>query len=355
MNEKRIALWDNLKLFLIIMVVLGHSLGSFILEDTGMRGVYIFIYSFHMPAFFLVSGLFSKRAVRENDFYRVTPYLLLYLLIKLIAYFTSYAAYKRYVPANLLTETDSAWFCLSLFFMYIITMYVKRFKRVYILCVALFLSCIAGYFSGNPDFLVWLRTVTFYPFFYLGYILNPDRIAEHCNKTGIKVVAWICLGAVLAVSVIYNRNPVIGQIYNFFTGRYFYSTLPDYQIWGGIFRLGVFFFSLFLIFLLISIMPKKKLFFSWIGQRTLAIYVFHGALVFLVFHIFGMKNLPEMLPYGWQLIVVLLSILISVFCSNFLFNGLVKGLTSASWRLLDKGVTKETETEKPEKKERHRI
>jgi fucose 4-O-acetylase-like acetyltransferase len=46
---------DNIKAFLIILVVFGHML-----ELVNMGGLYRLIYTIHMPVFVFVSGYFAK-------------------------------------------------------------------------------------------------------------------------------------------------------------------------------------------------------------------------------------------------------------------------------------------------------
>lgn len=57
---KRIALWDNLKLFLIFLVVLGHLSFDYFDSSQMFRTISMVIYTFHMPAFVFISGLFVK-------------------------------------------------------------------------------------------------------------------------------------------------------------------------------------------------------------------------------------------------------------------------------------------------------
>ena len=57
----RIAKWDNLKLFLIFTVVVGHISDLFYGSCSDMKGLFVFIYTFHMPAFIFISGYLSKK------------------------------------------------------------------------------------------------------------------------------------------------------------------------------------------------------------------------------------------------------------------------------------------------------
>ena len=55
MKENRIYWLDNLKWFLILLVVLGHAI-QHTYADFGQNSLFRAIYSFHMPAFMAVSG-----------------------------------------------------------------------------------------------------------------------------------------------------------------------------------------------------------------------------------------------------------------------------------------------------------
>ena len=57
--KERNYLFDNLKFFLIVLVVFGHSLEEISLEHN-YAIIRAWIYSFHMPAFVFISGYFSK-------------------------------------------------------------------------------------------------------------------------------------------------------------------------------------------------------------------------------------------------------------------------------------------------------
>ena len=57
--NSRSAYWDNIKGFLIILVVFAHCL--FNLQNSPLNNAVVdAIYMFHMPAFVFVSGYFSK-------------------------------------------------------------------------------------------------------------------------------------------------------------------------------------------------------------------------------------------------------------------------------------------------------
>ena len=63
---KRIAYIDFLKAFAIATVLLGHSVEQLSGEAFWDHPIWAFLYSFHMPLFIFVSGLFFKSALRKG-------------------------------------------------------------------------------------------------------------------------------------------------------------------------------------------------------------------------------------------------------------------------------------------------
>ena len=54
---------DNAKFVLILLVCLGHFSRVVVVtaDSPAMRSLFLFIYAFHMPLFFFLSGLFARR------------------------------------------------------------------------------------------------------------------------------------------------------------------------------------------------------------------------------------------------------------------------------------------------------
>lgn len=56
MIKERDYLWDNIKAFLILTVVVGHFLPALAFDTALGEMVTFWIFTFHMPAFIFVSG-----------------------------------------------------------------------------------------------------------------------------------------------------------------------------------------------------------------------------------------------------------------------------------------------------------
>ena len=95
MKENRIYWLDNLKWFLILLVVLGHAI-QHTYADFGQNCLFRAIYSFHMPAFMAVSGYLAWKpktvCVSSTDylkklFRRVRQLVIPYMIWSLAATF----------------------------------------------------------------------------------------------------------------------------------------------------------------------------------------------------------------------------------------------------------------------------
>ncbi|MCD7843041.1 MAG: acyltransferase family protein [Clostridiales bacterium] len=69
--QARIEKWDLLRALLIFLVVLGHTVNYYTADSVWMRGLFLFINSFHMPCFLFLDGLFSKRNVDGKRYSRI--------------------------------------------------------------------------------------------------------------------------------------------------------------------------------------------------------------------------------------------------------------------------------------------
>lgn len=333
-TTKRIAKWDNLKLFLIFTVVEGHIADTFYEYCNDMKSVFLFIYLFHMPAFIFLSGLFSKKTVDGNNYKKVLPYVTLYFATLFLRFVSSAVCYGT-DSLPLFDSSGVPWFVFSLFSMNIITMYTKKFKPQWVLAASIILSIFAGYNYQNIDAFSIMRTINYYPFFYLGYILNREKLNEFLSRKKIKIISAVFIAAVFAVCFLIPKD--IMFLRTFVTGRGIYSTLGDIAVWGGLIKIPVTAVTLALIMALISLTPSKEFKLSVLGSRTLGVYVVHYCFIDILFAIKpvtpAMVDMPAVLR---QIIVLALSAVITLICSNKYFDAALKKIMDHGAKLKEK-------------------
>lgn len=331
--KKRIALWDNLKFLLIIFVVLGHYTQQFRADNETLQRIYVFIYSFHMPIFIFVTGLFSKKAVNEKNIKKVLPYLTCFFATTLILFVTK--ALLGWKPVfELFSPSGISWYLMSMFFMFLITMLIKDYKPQYIFVLSLIIGVMCGFCkTNNPDFFTWMRTLTFYPFFCLGYISDREKIEKATNKIGIKITAVIFFVAIYLLIYFYPKQA--NKISRLNTARHTYAELGRFAHYGWELRLLTYAISFAAIFLLISLIPRKKIKgFTSLGERTLGIYMFHYVIVYIAVNGLKIQNIfKSTSDNGFAYFIVLIAILTAYICSNKGFNYIAQKLFSVKDKL----------------------
>lgn len=289
MISVRNATYCNLKGFLIYLVVLGHMIEPRIESSRELEFVYKFIYTFHMPLFAFLTGLFVKSP--EGCKKQSIRLLKLYGILQLIVVLVTWGKQKLFTPYWHLWYLLSGGFWMLL--AYIWFRFGKDRWKLPILICAVILGCGVGYFPWINRFLSLSRTIVFFPFFFAGILSDPERIGDKC-KWGSLTMA---VGAIVLFFLGWDRVPVSflyqAEPYGELSQGWAYR-LATYGIGAGIsaFFLG---FSL-----------KKRTRFTKFGADTLVPYLIHGPVVLLL----------RELPLPWYFLPVLSFLLIL-----FLYRG----------------------------------
>lgn len=281
----RSAYFDNAKAILIYLVVLGHLLSGYLKENQYIDTLYLVIYLFHMPAFILISGHFSRTIKSRKDLIKIGKTLLLpYIIFQLL--YTLY--YKNVFGDNVVFEIFepryALWFLLSMAIWKFLLWAFSNHKMMILVSIAL--SLLIGYISAVNEWLSLARTFFFFPFFLLGYHLNRENFVKLKNKWNM-CVAYI-IGVMLVV-FIYQFGDVRWK-------EWFFGRIPYEDIGYGIVdsgplsRLVVYGVMFIATYIFLSLVPKNVQWYTDIGGKTLAIYLLH---------LFIIRAFKETAIYGW--------------------------------------------------------
>lgn len=275
-SKPRISKWDNAKFVLIFLVILGHFADKYSGDSSAARIIFFYIYTFHMPAFIFISGLFSKRTVNADrlDMRKILPYLFLCILLffyRMLSYYTV----GNYKSINILDQSCISWFMLALFSFYIIAHALKDFNSKYVIAISLILAALAGFEPHIGTFLALSRIIVYFPFFYIGYVLDIDKLLTFLNKTYIRIISAVILLSYVLVCIFMNDR--IYKLRRLITCQNSYYTLPFKNIYPfGIYRLLFMCFSAVIILAFLSVIPNKNFkTLTVFGSRTLAVYFWH--------------------------------------------------------------------------------
>ncbi len=276
--KKRTVYWDNLKFFLILMVVIGHFCDSLTNMGSEYQGLYIFIYSFHMPMFLFVSGLFTKYDDRHKlRIDKIVFYFILGYVFKILIYLIL-SAVRTNPDWSWLSTNNAPWY-LFVLGGYMLTAYcVKKFNPYIVMLISIVISLAAGYFSFINDFLTISKFIVFFPFYYLGFCLKPNDVLSFINKriiriTGIVILIAFTLCCVFLTDYVYALRPVYAAWHD-------YSQFPLPTKYGFFIRIFQYISSFAIMLGIASIIPRKSMgYVTDAGKRTLAIYFWHYLII----------------------------------------------------------------------------
>ncbi len=334
-KPERSQKWDILKFFLIFTVVLGHAADKYTGSFEHMRSLFFFIYIFHMPLFIFVSGLFAKKTINDKRYDKISGYLLMYFVLNFYVYFVKVLAGKN-ADLNLLDQGGAPWFMLALFFFNLITIAVRKTPRAAVIVVSVIASCIIGYFNVR-DFLAIARVFVYFPFFYLGYCADRQKLENFCEGKLKKIFAASIL--IITAVIVFVQGDKIYWLRYLLTGRNPYeisigdgnpikSTPDDINTnLGFLFRLAYFAVVAIVCISIIVLIPNKTPFgiCSKLGQRTLAVYGLHFGALYLIYNILKLKPVfAETFGQYHEWIIIPISLIILLFFSlKFFNNGLL--------------------------------
>lgn len=273
-HEGRIWYWDNLKAVLIFFVVLGHFLLPIMDRGNSVVSIVYYIYLFHMPAFVFVSGVFSKKYMEKGapQLNKLIGYFIIYVLYKAAVYLL----FSHYTGQNfnfdLLSEGSAPWYMLAMIIWLLILPVFAKLNFTKGIILALFIGIIFPFDDNIGIFLSMSRVVTFLPFFVFGYYFKLEYIKK-LDKLIFKIFALLFL-VFIALFVITNLNFISrysSLLYAFSSYVALHTT-----VWNTLLlKIGWYLMSTFMLFALLILCPKRKFCFSYIGSRTLSIYIFH--------------------------------------------------------------------------------
>ena len=282
-NKERNYLIDNLKVVLMLMVVFGHVIEYYIKSSDLLMGIYIFIYLFHMPLFVFISGYFSKN-VEKCRVGILKSLLIPYVFFNIVWYVIASIWTGEFI-FSLFNPGWTLWYLISLFIWRLLIKYLSKIK--YIIAISILGSLIISIIPNSYSLGFILRTVTFLPFFLIGYFTKERTINN---------IKSINKGFSFGIIVLFVGVSYFITINNLLNYKFFYNSQSYYDtglstLEGMIFRGLLYIAAIVLGICIINITPKSKLLFTGIAKSTMNIYVFHIYLVVLLYGVIPKWNM----------------------------------------------------------------
>lgn len=271
--------FDNVKGALITLVVIGHFLLP--MERTRFVGGLInIIYLFHMPMFALISGYFSKNIYRKGIYRtdKVLRLVWLYILFEMAVHVTENLAAGLPVTGHIdfFYEDGAPWYLLAMVWWYLSLPCLTGLKPGAVMGICLCLGILGGYQDSLGDTLAMSRTLTFAPFFYAGYYWRREQVENYLNSSHrwLFAAGAVILAAVTALGTGWFLNPYGNIVY----GMNYRRLAEEVYGWGGIVRLVCYLWAAVMILGVMAVIPRSRRRWTFLGERTLQIYILHRLL-----------------------------------------------------------------------------
>ena len=313
--KERVAYLDNARYWVMLLVVIGHSLTQFVAMDSA-RGVYVWIYSFHMPFFILISGYTARRYMGDARQVRriistlVVPYLIVEISMQMIMrYYTDEPD-----PYMFLSPQWLAWFMAALFVWRLTTPIWRALK--YPITTSIVISLLVGLIEV-PNVLALPKILGFLPFYVIGLHMSRERF-ERLADTRVRIASALLLGASFVVCYLYSSSWTLDWL--LWKQRYDEDPLSATPLEGMTQRAELLVVGLVLTFAALSLVPRRRSWTTLMGSRTFYCYLLHGYVILLLRYQFGVfESLEE---YGAPAAV--LTIVVATVVSNLLMTKIVQ-------------------------------
>ncbi|MFF5546261.1 acyltransferase family protein [Streptomyces olivaceoviridis] len=310
-GRQRDAFFDNAKYLAIVLVALGHSWSAIKTDNRALEGLYNVVYTFHMPAFIVISGYFSRSFDMRPDRLKrlVTGIAVPYLLFQI-----AYSLFRRYAgqaddPISLVSPYYLTWFLCALFIWRLTTPLWKLVRRP--LPLALGIAMVGSVTPGLDDNLDLGRVLQFLPCFVLGLLLKPEHFAL-IRRPAVRVLSVPVFAAALAVG--WWTVPRVD-------GGWFYRQSSAQDIgapwWTGpLMTLAMFGCALLLTACFLAWVPGRRTWFTALGAGTLYGYLLHGFVVKGTLYAGGFDLAERYGALGTVAVTVLAAAAVTVLCTK---------------------------------------
>ncbi|QCD55885.1 hypothetical protein CEB94_14150 [Streptomyces hawaiiensis] len=311
-GKQRDAFFDNAKYLAIVLVAMGHAWEPLKGDSRTLEAAYQVVYAFHMPAFIIISGYFSRSFDMRPD--RLKR-LITGVAVPYIIFETAYPLFKRVIDndphqeISLLDPWYLTWFLVALF-IWRLTTPIWNLVR-WPLPLALGLAMLATVTPEIGDDLDLQRVLQFLPFFVLGLVMKPEHF-HMVRRRSVRIASVPVFAAALAFS--WWAVPRMNTAW--FYHRDAAQELGAPWWTGPVMVLAMFGCSLVLTACFFAWVPRRHMWFTALGAGTLYGYLLHGFLVKAGDYEGWFEASWLHQPAGEILVTVLAAAVVTVLCTK---------------------------------------
>ncbi|WP_243077058.1 acyltransferase family protein [Microbacterium sp. SS28] len=342
--KRRVPFWDNARFACIVLVVLGHATQRLTYDSDIALGLYLLIYAFHMPAFAVISGYFSRSgAPTRTQMARViTDILLPYFIFEAVWTLTKWIVEGQANP-NPTQPSWTLWFLLALGIFRLVLPYLALLRWPLLWTVVISIG--AGYLPNIDSTLSLSRTLGLLPFFTLGWWLHEHDVVARFRLLGRR--PWWVFAASIAVFALAGLSAWLfvddWRAMNLREWLFYdenYSAIGGTQWWAGGVRLALMIVAIVLGTAFFALVPRGSHWWTHFGQYTMYVYLLHS---FVLYPFRESGLLRDLEPtWLWLPIVVVASVLVALALATKPMRRVFRPLVEPrpAWLFADPGLAR---------------
>ena len=312
-GKRRVPFWDNARFACIVLVVLGHAIQRLTYDSDIALGLYLLVYAFHMPAFALISGYFSKSDPpgRRQMVRVLTDIVLPYLVFEGLWTITKLLVEGQANP-NITQPSWTLWFLLALAIFRLVLPYLALLR--WPLLWTMVISIGVGYVPNIDSTFSLSRTLGLLPFFTLGWWVHERGLVERFAL--LRVRWWVTAASVAAFAVAGWAAWYFLDIWQAMELRQWlfydddYASIGETGWWAGGVRLLLMIVALILSLAFFALIPRDGHWWTHFGQYTMYVYLLHSFVLYPFRESGVLRGLDP--TWLWLPIVIVASVLISL-------------------------------------------
>lgn len=269
----------NLRFILIVAVLVGSVIEPLISRMGIMHTLYLWIFTFHMPLFVLVTGYFAKASM----FGRSGRMMLLQIAAQYVIFQTLYSLldatvfHVQDIHRSFFAPYLLLWFLFSHFLWRLLFLSMSRLTAFRQLLAAVALGVLAGYLPVDGIWLSLSRTFVFFPFFVAGYHFSYGAFRRRFSAA-IRTAAMTVSAALFAGLSLWGHLLPPGWLYGSMT----YMQLGQESWNAGLLRLTVYMLQIVASAAFLAWVPMVSGRLTELGRRTLYVFLLHGFIIRVV-------------------------------------------------------------------------
>ena len=314
--RRRVPFWDNARYACIVLVVLGHAIQRLIYDSDIAFAFYLALYAFHMPAFAIISGYFSKSgSPTKTQMARViTDILLPYIIFETLWTLTKWLVEGQANP-NPTQPSWTLWFLLALGIFRLVLPYLALLRWPLLWTVAISIG--VGYLPNIDSTFSLSRTLGLLPFFTLGWWLRERDVVARLRLLDFRPW-WIRVVAVAVLAgtgwAAWNWLPFWQEFdlrhWLFYEDSYADLGLGGEQWWAGGVRIALMLLAVLLCAAFFALIPRGTYWWTTFGQYTMYVFLLHS---FVLYPFRESGILRDLEPtWIWLPLVTVLSVVVAL-------------------------------------------